>query len=305
MSNADDKQRRLGKGLSALIPTRATGAPAQAVAPAPVAVAAPHETTRTLPLDSIEPNPMQPRDIFQPERLEELAASIKAHGVIQPLIVRKGGKGYQIIAGERRWRASRLAGLTEVPVVIQEITDKDLLEVALIENIQREDLNPIETAQAFDRLSRELGLSQEEIGRRTGKDRTTIANLIRLLRLPQEIQNLVAQGRLSMGHARAVLSVHGPDDQIALANRAAAQGMSVRQVEHEAQVLSGDREPGTAKKQDKLDPNVRAAMESLERALGTRVRIVPASDQKGRIEIEYYSPAELDRLYYLLAGEER
>jgi len=263
------------------------------------------EATRTLPLDSIEPNPMQPRDVFQPERLEELAASIKAHGVIQPLVVRKGGKGYQIIAGERRWRASRLAGLTEVPVVIQEITDKELLEVALIENIQREDLNPIETAQAFDRLSRELGLSQEEIGRRTGKDRTTIANLIRLLRLPQDVQNLVAQGRLSMGHARAVLSLHGPDEQLALANRAAAQGMSVRQVEHEAQILSGDREPGSSKKHDKLDPNVRAAMESLERALGTRVRIVPSSDQKGRIEIEYYSPAELDRLYYLLAGEER
>lgn len=307
MSNADDKQRRLGKGLSALIPTRPpvpapAAAPATAPAPAP---AAPVEPTRTLPLDDIEPNPMQPRDVFQPERLEELAASIKAHGVIQPLIVRKGGKGYQLIAGERRWRASRLAGLTEVPVVIQEITDKDLLEVALIENIQREDLNPIETAQAFDRLSRELGLSQEEIGRRTGKDRTTIANLIRLLRLPQEVQNLVAQGRLSMGHARAVLSLHGPDEQLALANRAAAQGMSVRQVEHEAQVLSGDREPASSKKQDKLDPNVRAAMESLERALGTRVRIVPSTDKKGRIEIEYYSPAELDRIYYLLAGEER
>jgi ParB family chromosome partitioning protein len=248
---------------------------------------------------------MQPRDVFQPERLEELAASIRVHGVIQPLVVRKGGKGYQIIAGERRWRASRLAGLTEVPIVIQELSDKELLEVALIENIQREDLNPIETAQAFDRLSRELGLSQEEIGRRTGKDRTTITNLIRLLRLPQEIQNLVGEGRLSMGHARAILGVHGPDDQIALANRAVADGLSVRQVEREIQALSGDRDPATSKKADKLDPNVRAAQEALERALGTRVRIVQQSDQRGRIEIEYYSPAELDRLYYLLAGEER
>ncbi|MEI9812781.1 MAG: ParB/RepB/Spo0J family partition protein [Acidobacteriota bacterium] len=308
MSNADDKQRRLGRGLSALLPGKSGGtASAAAVAPtgSPTAAPATIASPTTLSLDSIEPNPMQPRDAFQPERLEELAASIRAHGVIQPLIVRKGGKHYQIIAGERRWRAARLAGLTEVPVVIQEIADKELLEVALIENIQREDLNPIETAIAFDRLSRELGLSQEEIGRRTGKDRTTIANLIRLLRLPQEVQNLVAGGRLSMGHARAVLSLHGPDEQLALANKAAAQGMSVRQVEHEAQLLSGDREGSQSKKNDKLDPNVKAAMEALERALGTRVRIIPQSDQRGRIEIEYYSPAELDRLYYLLAGEER
>lgn len=302
MSNADDKQRRLGKGLSALIPTKAT-APAPAAVPGPAPTASPAGAPQKLPLDSIEPNPMQPRDVFQPERLEELAASIRVHGVIQPLVVRKGGKAYQIIAGERRWRASRLAGLTEVPVVIQEITDKGLLEVALIENIQREDLNPIETAQAFDRLSRELGLSQEEIGRRTGKDRTTITNLIRLLRLPQEIQTLVAEGRLSMGHARAILGIHGPDEQIALANRAVAEGMSVRQVERETQALSGDREP-SGKKADKLDPNVRAAQEALERVFGTRVRIVHAGELRGRIEIEFYSPAELDRIYNIMVSEE-
>jgi ParB family chromosome partitioning protein len=178
-----------------------------------------------------------------------------------------------------------------------------MLELSLIENIQREDLNAIETAHAYDRLGRELGLSQEEIGRRTGKDRTTIANSIRLLRLPTEVQLLLAEHRLSMGHARAVLGLPTPEQQIEIAEKAAAQGLSVRQVEAMVQELTSDRpKPGGARKESLQDPNVRAAVEELERALGTRVRLVELGDQRGRIEIEYYSQAELDRLFEHMVG---
>jgi ParB family chromosome partitioning protein len=232
--------------------------------------------------------------------MEELAASIRANGVIQPLIVRRAGEGYQIVAGERRWRAARIAGLSTVPVAVQDVTDPRMLEVALIENIQREDLNPIETAHAFERLVRDLNLSHEEIGRRTGKDRTSIANTIRLLKLPREVQTLLAEHRLSMGHARAILGLPSAEDQIQLANKTAAQGLSVRQVETLVQEMTSERHAKSgdrARKDTSQDPNVRAAAEELERALGTRVRIVELSDQRGRIEIEYYSQAELDRLY--------
>jgi ParB family transcriptional regulator, chromosome partitioning protein len=289
MSNVEDKQRRLGKGLSALLPTR-PNAPPTATAPATAPIPS------KLPLDALEPNPSQPRGIFQSDSLQELAASIRAHGILQPLMVRKGGKGYQIIAGERRWRAAKLAGLTEVPVIIQEVADRELLEVALIENIQREDLNPIETAIAFDRLTKEFGLSQEEIGRRTGKDRVTISNLMRLLRLPSPVRRLIVENKLSLGHAKALLSLHGGDQQIKLANKATKQGMSVRQVERAAQVLLGEYVPLDTKV-SKLDPNVRAAIDTLERALGTRVRIVSTGERAGRIEIDFYSADELDRLF--------
>jgi ParB family transcriptional regulator, chromosome partitioning protein len=301
MSNAEDKQRRLGRGLSALLPSRPVTASVAPAATAPAQVPAPKNV---LPIDSIQPNAQQPRSDFDETRLAELAASIQSHGIIQPIIVRKYKDAYQIVAGERRWRAAQLAGLREVPVVIQEIADDELLEIALIENIQREDLNPIETAQAFDRLSK-MGFSQEEIGRRTGKDRATIANLIRLLRLPKEVQEMVAAWRLTMGHARALLSLQSGQDQLDLAQVAVNKGLSVRQVEHQAQVLLGDKEPAKPKKEVPLDPNVKAAIESLERALGTRVKIVSGLGERGRIEIEYYSQTELDRLYYLLAGEER
>jgi len=241
---------------------------------------------------------MQPRTVFQPDRLEELAVSIRAHGVIQPLIVRETQTGYQIVAGERRWRAARLAGLTEVPVVVQDVADPAMLELALIENLQREDLNPIETAHAYERLARDLGLSQEEIARRTGKDRASIANTLRLLKLPIEIQLLVAEHRLSMGHAKAILGLTSPDEQIQLANKASAQGLSVRQVEALVQEETGQNQPSRQSRRDAVDdPNVRAAVESLEQALGTRVRIVVLSDQRGRFEIEYYSAAERDRIY--------
>jgi len=301
MNEAVEKQRKaLGKGLSALLPGRGS---AQGGTAAAVAVAAPSVVSpTTLPIDTIHPNPMQPRVVFQPDRLEELAASIRANGIIQPLIVRHHQGQYQLIAGERRWRASKLAGLKDVPVVIQEVADPLLLELALIENIQREDLNAIETAHAYERLGRELGLSQEEIGRRTGKDRTSITNALRLLKLPTEVQLLLAEHRLSMGHARAVLGLPTAEQQIEVAEKAAAQGLSVRQVEALVQDLTSDRPRTGHKKETVVDPNVRAAVEELERALGTRVRIVELSEQRGRIEIEYFSQAELDRLFQQITG---
>jgi ParB family chromosome partitioning protein len=237
--------------------------------------------------------------------MQELKASIEANGIIQPLIVRKHNNEYQLVAGERRLRAAKMAGLTEVPVIIQDVSDGTMLELALIENIQREDLNPIETAIAFDRLARELLLSHEEIGRRTGKDRSTIANSIRLLKLPKEVQALVAEHRISMGHARAILGLISPDDQIQLAEKAAAQGLSVRQVESLVQEsTSAATGRSTSKKDANADPNVRAAMEELERVLGTRCRIIELTDQRGRIEIDYFSQGELDRLFQQITGKE-
>jgi ParB family chromosome partitioning protein len=290
MNTGVDKQRKaLGKGLSALLPARPT-----AEAPSPPREASPLR----LPIEAIHPNPMQPRSIFQFERLEELAASIRANGIIQPLAVRRHQDAYQIVAGERRWRAAKIAGHSEVPVIIQDVADSQLLELALIENIQREDLNPIETALAYDRLHRDLGLSHEEIGRRTGKDRTSIVNSLRLLKLPKEVQALVANQRISMGHARAILGLGSAEEQIRLAERAAAQGLSVRQVEATVQEISSNRpKPAGSRREADSDPNVKSAVEQLERTLGTRVRIVELSEQRGRIEIEYYSQAELDRLF--------
>lgn len=302
MSNGSDRTRKpLGKGLSALLPPRPMASPAPAVAQAPAP--APAEPSY-LPIDSIDANPLQPRSVFQADRLEELAASIRANGIIQPIIVRRQGASYQLIAGERRLRASKLAGLTEVPVVVREIDDGSMLEVALVENIQREDLNPIELAQAYERMQSELGLSHEEIGKRTGKDRSSIANAIRLLRLPAEVQRLLAEHRLSTGHARAILGLPSAEEQIQLAEKAAAQGLSVRQVETLVQEATSQRpaKHSGPKREPSQDPNVRAAVEQLERALGTRVRIVELSDQRGRIEIEYYSQSELDRLFEHLSG---
>jgi len=303
MNSADDKPRKaLGKGLSALLPNRGQpGATSAATAPASLPVAA---KPGVLPLGLIQPNPMQPRTSFHSDGLEELAASIRANGIIQPIIVRRMGDSYQIVAGERRWRAARIADLEEVPVVIQDVADRAMLEIALIENIQREDLNPIETAHAFERLARDLGLSQEEIGRRTGKDRTSIANIVRLLKLPKEVQLLVAERRLSMGHARAILGLPTAEEQIQLAEKTVALGLSVRQVETQVQEMTADRgKPASgSRKGATQDPNVRAAADELERALGTRVRIVELSEQRGRIEIEYYSQADLDRLYQQIVG---
>jgi ParB family chromosome partitioning protein len=295
MANVPDKRKALGKGLSALLPSRTSTTAAAAAQPAPS-----RETVAHIPISGIDPNPLQPRTIFDAARIQELANSIEANGIIQPLIVRRKGERYELIAGERRLRAAKIAGLDDVPAVVQDYADNRLLEIALVENIQREDLNPIETAQALERLAREMNLSHEEIASRTGKDRSTITNLIRLLRLPEGVQLLLAERRLLMGHARAILGLATPELQLQLAEKTAAQGLSVRQVERTVQKVNETRDPD--EKALHQDANVKAAIAELESTLGTRVRIVEKSDQRGRIEIEYYSQEELNRLYEFIVG---
>lgn len=276
--------KALGKGLSALLKDRELTA---------------ESDQRELDIDLLEPNRFQPRQVFSEAKLEELARSIRAHGFIQPILVRRAGERYQIIAGERRWRAAQQLGLTRVPVSIRSIPDDSLLEISLIENIQRENLNPIEEAKAYLRLSQEFGLTQEEVAHRTGKDRSTVTNFLRLLKLPREVQQMVLEGLLSMGHARAILALEGAKEQRALAEQAIENGWSVRQVE---KVVAANKAPILAQKTKQVDPNVRAATEALERSLGTRVRIV-GKGKKGKIEIEYYSQDELQRLYERLVNE--
>ena len=294
----ENPRRALGKGLSALFPTRPTAGAVPVAALASEAL----EKTGRIAIDQIDPNPMQPRRVFQTDTLHQLADSILQHGIIQPLVVRSSGSRYQLVAGERRWRAAKIAGLKEVPAVVEEISDDKLLEVTLIENVQREDLNPIELAVAFDRMARELNLSQDEIGKRTGKDRSTVANSIRLLQLPPDIQQLVAERRLSPGHARCLVALPDEEMQRKLAEKTVAQGLSVRQVERMTKRLMESRDL-TAEAEDTLDPNVKAAIAEMERVLGTKVRIVEKNDRRGRIEIEYYSPEDLDRIYAAIVGE--
>ena len=297
MSNADSSRKALGRGLSALLPST------RPLAPLPSAVQSPAAPgPLRIPIDEIDPNPLQPRSTFQADRLAELAQSIREHGIIQPLIVRSAVGRYQLVAGERRWRAAKIAGLSQVPVIVQDYADDLIMEVALIENIQREDLNPIEVAHAFERLARDHKLSHEQIAERTGKDRTTITNMLRLLRLPGDIQLLLAEHRLSMGHARALLSLPTPELQIQVAERIASEGLSVRQVERLVQKMTGPREPKPPEQVDP-DPNLKAAIEHLEQVLGTRVRVVEKSRQRGRIEIDYYSLEDLQRIYELIIGE--
>ena len=298
MNKAPDKQRRaLGKGLSALLPTRTTHHPDQESPAQPASVTG--TRVGNIPISQIEPNPLQPRNVFDPSRLQELANSIQANGIIQPLIIRSKGDHYELIAGERRLRAAKLAGLSDVPAIVQDYADERMLEIALVENIQREDLNPMETAQALDRLTREMHLSHEEIANRTGKDRTTITNMIRLLRLPGDVQLLLAERRLSMGHARAILGLATPELQTQVAEKTSAQGYSVRQVERLVKKINEPREPSDNPLED---PNIKAAVKELESILGTRVRIVEKTDQRGRLEIEYYSQEDLQRLYELLSS---
>ena len=293
MNKIENPRKALGRGLGALLPTR----PPEPLPPAPA------EAAQTISIESIDPNPLQPRRAFQADRLEELAQSIRANGIIQPLVVRRVRDRYQLVAGERRWRAARLAGIAEVPVVVRDIPDDHLLEITLIENIQREDLNPIETAVAFERMGRELVLTPEQVGQRTGKDRTTIVNFVRLLQLPDDLQQLVADRRLSAGHARCLLSLPTIQLQREVAEKAVDQGWSVRQIERITQKLIDGEGP---KRVDEvvLDPNVKAAIQEMERVLGTRVKIIEKAKQKGRIEIEYYSAEDLDRIYSAIVGED-
>jgi ParB family chromosome partitioning protein len=300
MNRNEPPRKALGKGLHALLPSRPV---AERAAP-PQPAGQPHESIQVISIQSLTPNPDQPRRDFDPHTLNELAASIERDGVIQPLIARQaeGGK-FQIIAGERRWRASQIAGLTEVPVIVRSADDQKVLELALIENIQREDLNPIDLATAFHRMAGELGLSHEQIGQRTGKERTTITNTVRLLQLPASVQTLVASGQLSPGHARALLKFESEEVQSEVAGKCVEEGWSVRQIESYTRELARTKRPEPKRKEDpKLDPNVKAAIDELSGVLGTKVKLVERAGGKGHIEIEYYSGEDLSRIYELIVG---
>lgn len=298
------RRKALGRGLNALLGSKpsAAAAPAQAKAQEPAKSAEPpaEGEIRKVPLASIDVNPHQPRTEFAAEALEELSRSIKADGVIQPILVRPAGDRYMLVAGERRMRAAKAAGLEAIPAVVREIDDDKLLEIALVENIQREDLNPIEVAIALQNLAQTAQLSHEELAQRTGKDRSTITNLMRLLRLPADIQTLVADKKLTMGHARALLALQDEEQQRQVAQTILTKGMSVRQVE---QLIKQMLEPAEPKPAPPPDPNVAAAVEEMERALGTRVRLIARGKKKGRIEIDYNSPDELERIYEMLVGD--
>ena len=279
-------RKALGKGLSALLKDREAGSESE---------------LRELDLDLLVPNPYQPRQIFSEAKLEELAQSIHLYGFVQPLVVRQRGDRYQIIAGERRWRAAQRLGLLRIPAVVKEVSDEKLMETSLIENIQRENLNPVEEASAYQRLAQEFHLTQEEVAQRTGKQRSTITNFLRLLKLPKEVQQLLLEEKLSMGHARALLGLEHVAEQKAFAEKTVRLGWSVRQVEKSIAARKPSK-PGR-KATARIDPNVRAAIEKMEQALATRVRIV-SRGQQGRIEIEYYSAEELQRIYLHLTGED-
>src|SRR5258708_5287791 len=247
--------------MGALLPTRPPVPPPAAPPRAPQEPR--EELSLNVPVDLIDPNPLQARRIFAAERLEELAQSIRANGIIQPLVVRKLGDRYQLVAGERRWRAAKLAEVRVVPIVIRDFPDERLLEITLIENIQREDLSAIETAAAFSRMSTELSLNADQIGHRTGKDRTTVLNFIRLLQLPEEIQQMIADRKLSAGHGRCLLTLPDADKQMQVAERAAAQGLSVRRTEVLTQQMMEGRRPKNID-EVKMDPNVKAALQEMQ-----------------------------------------
>ncbi|MBV9302195.1 MAG: ParB/RepB/Spo0J family partition protein [Acidobacteriaceae bacterium] len=296
-------RKALGRGISTLLTPRGSSLSATHGAPEQ-----PHVEDRDqllhVPLDQLRTNEEQPRESFDGEKLQELAQSIEANGVIQPITVRKESNGtYTIIAGERRWRAARLAGLKEIPAVVRTVEQNQMLELALIENLQREDLNPVETATAFQRLAAEHGLSHEQIAERTGKDRSTITNFLRLLKLSPAVLNELIRGTVSVGHARALLNIPDSESQREACEKIVANGLSVRQTE---QLVKKHNESGhslqTTETKRLEDANVRAAIDEMARVLGTRVKLVPRSASRGRLEIEYYSKEDLDRIYGVIVG---
>jgi ParB family chromosome partitioning protein len=274
-------KRGLGRGLGALL------------GPEPE----PAETALEVPVDLVRPNPRQPRKRFDDEALAELTDSIRASGVIQPIVIRRAGEGYELIAGERRLRAAKQAGLTRIPAVIREVTNAESLELALVENLLREDLNPIEAAEGYRQLLGDFGWTQEQLGQRIGKDRSSIANALRLLRLPSPIQDDLRDGRLTMGHALSILSLTTPEQQMKLRDEILAHSWSVRATE--AGVKSR-RSIGAPPRRRSVE--LAALEETLQRALLTRVRIV-GTDRRGRIEIAYASAEELERLGAVLGGQ--
>jgi ParB family transcriptional regulator, chromosome partitioning protein len=279
-------RKALGRGLSALIPEPES--------------AAPGESADTVPVGLIDPNPFQPRTHFASEELNQLAESVRAKGVIQPVLVRRSGSRYQLVAGERRWRAAQIAGFDRIPAIVRDLDDREALEMALTENLLRDDLGPIETAKAYRKLQEMFGVSQEEIAQRLGLNRVTITNTLRLLKLPVRIQEVIESGQLTAGHARAILGLADESDQLRLADRIVKRSLSVREAER---LASTERSSPGAEPVDGeppvLDPNIRAARVELERKLGTRVRIT-GDGLKGRIEVSYFSAEDLSRLYDLI-----
>lgn len=288
----------LGRGLGALIrepelQVTDTGKPSVV---SPVNATPGLAGSQLVDIDLIEPSPYQPRTHFREEALAELAQSIQASGIIQPLVLRKIGPRFQLLAGERRWRAAQRTGLSRVPAVIREVTDEVALEITLVENIQREDLNPIEEARAYERLLNEFHLTQEEVAAKTGKDRATIGNATRLLRLEKPILDLIEGGRLSAGHGRALLAITDSQIRLALAQRAAGGRMTVRQIERSASRRLRPVAPPLDESQ--YDVNTRAAIENLEHVLGMRVRLrPPTKTNPGELAIEYHEPSQLMWLY--------
>jgi ParB family chromosome partitioning protein len=293
----DSKRRALGKGLDSLLPRMQTAATAP--------VEAEGGKPREIPLGDIDPNPFQTRSRVNEDQLAELAASILANGVVQPVLVRPLANGrFQLIAGERRWRASQLAGKATVPAILRQVSDEQAMEITIVENLQRTDLNPMEQARAFERLSREFHMTQEQMATRSGKDRASVANFLRLLRLPATVQARVESGDLSFGHARTLLAFEHAEDMEKAAQRILKSSLSVRQTEAYVQgLLRPDR---SAKKEPRpeppIDPNVRAVQERLQRSLGLKVHIEDHNG-RGKVIIEYSKLEDFDTLLEQLAGE--
>jgi ParB family transcriptional regulator, chromosome partitioning protein len=294
---ADPKRRALGKGLDSLLP--------RVQAPA----AAPTETEggkpREIPLDQIDRNPFQTRSQVNEEQLAELAASIVANGVVQPVLVRPLAEGrFQLIAGERRWRASQLAGKATIPAILRQVSDEQAMEITIVENLQRADLNPMEQARAFERLSREFHMTQEQMATRTGKDRATVANFLRLLRLPATVQTRVESGELSFGHARALLAFEHAEEIEKASKRVIGLSLSVRQTESYVQGLLHPEKAGKKETRPEapVDPNVREVQERLQRALGLKVSIEDRNG-RGKVIIEYARLEDFDTLLDQLAGK--
>ncbi len=290
-----DKRKVLGRGLDSLLPAaRATAT----VAPAPAPAQPVGDVVRELPIEQIDRNPYQTRTRWNEEALQELAASIRVSGVLQPITVRPHDGRFQLITGERRWRASQIAGKTTVPALVRSVSNEQAMEMTIIENLQREDLNPIEQARAYERLSREFGLTQEQMAQRTGKERSSVANFLRLLKLPAEVQVLVESDKLTFGHAKALMPLDSPDAMTRLAQRVVTLSMSVRQTEGAVANLLNPPEKKAAPER-LVDPNVKEVEREMERNLGVRVQI---SDRKGRgkIVIEYKSLEDFDRVVEVL-----
>jgi ParB family chromosome partitioning protein len=286
--NSGGKRQALGRGLAALIPG-ASESDSEAAARTPAG-----SGLRMLDIESIHPSTKQPRKHFDDGRLDELAESIRSQGIIQPLVVRmRAGGGYELVAGERRWRAAQRAGLHQVPAVVREVAESQAFEMALVENLQREDLNPIEEAEGYQRLVAEFGYTQESLSARVGKDRSTVANALRLLKLPPAVRGMVIEGRLNMGHARALLGLESDPAIERLARQAASRGLSVRQVEA---LVKRERESGDRPPQQPAPASTAARdlVHRLEQALAARVKLVESSPKSGRLEIYYASLDELD-----------